>query len=295
MSDPVAIGGFFTGLSVLLTGAYLDAKKRGRFSVAKGSLEKIQAGASGQTGMMLNAAVSAVAPLVFVIFPEDVRMKTKKRLVQAGLEKMEAEDFLAIKLVFLVASMLVVGFASILFGFPLILGIAAAGPGYVLPEAWLDSRLKKRKMEIERDSPDFAVLLSAVLSAGGVGVNEALKVVAEQIGGELGKEVNRTFAEIASGKRRGDALSALAERCGVQEINEVVRSVQTAERFGVPVAEALKDLAVQVYVLRRAKAEEKLGKAQVAVIFPMLMFFIMPLLGMLFYPALSQLSKILKT
>jgi len=291
--DPVVFGGFLTGMSVLLAGAYLDAKKRGRFSLAKGSLEKVQAGASEQTGLLMDAAVAAVAPLVLVIYPEDVRIRTKNRLVQAGLERMEAEDFLALKLSFLLISILVVGFACMLFGLPLVLGVAAAGPGYVLPEAWLDSRLKKRKIEIERAAPDFAVLLSAVLSAGGVGVNEALKVVAEQIGGELGKEVNRTFVEIASGHRRGDALSALAERCGVQEITEVVRAVQTAERFGVPIAEALKDLAVQVYMLRRAKAEEKLGRAQVAVILPMLLFFIMPLLGMLFYPALKQLSRVL--
>ncbi|MCL6639345.1 MAG: type II secretion system F family protein [Firmicutes bacterium] len=293
MADPVVLGGFFTGLSVLLTGAYFDIKKRGRFSLAKESVGKMQTRAVERTGTVLDAAVSAVAPLVLVVFPEDVRIKTKRRLVQAGLDTMEAEDFLALKLSFLIVSMLVIGFASVLTGLPLILGLAAAGPGYVLPEMWLDSRLKKRKAEIEKNSPDFAVLLSAVLSAGGVGVNEALKVVAEQIGGELGREVNRTFAEIASGRRRGDALSALAERCGVQEIGEVVRSVQTAERFGVPVAEALKDLAVQVYDFRRTKAEEKLGRAQVAVIFPMLLFFIMPLLGMLFYPAIVQLSRVL--
>lgn len=293
MADPLIMAGFLVGCSVYLGAVYLDVKRRGRFSVARSSIEKARTEAAEKTSVLLGATASALAPLVLTVFPEDVRLQTKRRLVQAGLEDMEAEDFLALKLTGMIAAVLVVGLLSVLIGFSPVLAAVAAGPGYVIPEAWLDSRLKRRRKEIERAAPDFAVLLSGVLSAGGVGIEEALKEVAARIGGELGKEVNRTFLEITTGKRKAEALDALAERCGVAEVNEVVRCIRIAERFGTPIAEALRDLAAQVYYLKRARVEERLGRAQIAVIFPMLFFFIFPLLGLIFFPAIIKLGAVL--
>lgn len=290
--NPVLGTGLFAGLAVLFFLAHLDARRRGRFSPVARAVGRARE-ARSRAGAALEAGARMLAPLVLTIFPEDVRLQTRRRLVQAGLDHMEAEDFLALKFVGLLCAVLGVGFVAVLAGQTPLWGALAAGPGYVAPEVWLSGRHQRRRAAIEREAPDFAVLLSAVLSAGGVGLNEALRAVAERLGGELGREVERTFREISAGRRRGEALENLAERCGVAEVSEIVRCVRNAERFGVPIAEALREMASQVYALRRARAEEQVGKAAVKVIFPMLVFFIIPLFAILFFPALSKLKAVL--
>ncbi|WP_172839085.1 type II secretion system F family protein [Thermanaeromonas toyohensis] len=258
-------------------------------------MERLQSSVSESRSAAVSFLAHTFGPAVLVVFPDDVRLRTRQRLIQAGIYHMDAADFLALKLAGLLGMVLFVVTLAVVSGRSPAWSVLSSGIGYVLPEVWLDARLKRRRAEIEKAAPDFAVLLSAVLAAGGVGINEALKEVGERIGGELGLEVKRTFIEIASGKRRGEALEAMAERCGVAEISEVVRCIRSAERFGVPIAEALRDMAAQVYQMRRARAEEKLGRAQVAVIVPMMLFFILPLLLMLFFPAIVKLSVVLHT
>jgi tight adherence protein C len=206
---------------------------------------------------------------------------------------MDAAEFLALKLTLMFGVAIGAGFLFILIGSSPIWGMLLAGPGYIAPNLWLERRLQERQKAIRKDSVEFAVLMAAVLSAGGVGVNEALRSVGECVSGEIGKEVERTFREISAGQRRSDALEGMADRCGVEEISEIVRRIKTSDRYGVPVAEALRDYASQVYMMRKARAEEQAGKMLIKVIFPMIVFYLLPLFIMLFYPAIIKLGSIL--
>lgn len=236
--------------------------------------------------------VRAFVPLALVAYPEDVRGTTAKRLAWAG-QDISAGEFLATKIA--CAAVVPVAGSLILaaLGHDIIWALLSAGVGYMAPEYWLQARVSKRQREIRRSQMEFASLLATTLDAGGGDVYMSLDLVGRRFKDELGKEVRRAAHDIASGKRRSDALRDMAARCGVEELDHLVRVILQAERYGTPIAEAVRQHAAQVRLMRRYAAEKVANEASVKMVFPMLIFIIGPLLIMLIYPAAQQFRGIL--
>jgi len=237
--------------------------------------------------------MSSVIPLVFVIFPEDVRLQTERRLAWADIEEISAAEFLAIKLASAVGIPVIGGMAGTLLGIDLLWFVLLGGVGYMLPDMIIQDKIAKRQKAIRRDLTEFATLLATTLQAGGGDVYLALNEVGTHFGGVLGTEVQRAAHEIASGKRRADALQGIADRCGVDELTQLVQVMLQAEKYGTPIAEAVRQHAAQVRLMRRYQAEKIANEAVVKMTFPMLVFIVGPLLVMLAYPAFAQLRNIL--
>lgn len=240
----------------------------------------------------LRQGVRAFVPLARTVYPEDVHGSVAKRLAWAGLD-FSAEEFLAVKL----ACALLVPVAGSLvlaaLGQEVIWALLLAGVGYMAPEYWLHARVSARQREIRRSVMEFATLLATTIEAGGGDVYAALDMVGRRFDDELGNEVRRAAHEIVSGKKRADALQDMAARCGVEELEQLVRVILQAERYGTPVAEAVRQHAAQVRLMRRYAAEKVANEASVKMVFPMLIFIIGPLLIVLLYPAAKQFQGIL--
>jgi len=84
----------------------------------------------------------------------------------------------------------------------------------------------------------------------------------------------------------------MADRCGVDELTQLVQVILQAERFGTKIADAVQQHAAQVRVMRRYAAEKVANEAAVKMTFPMLLFFVGPLMVLLAYPAFQQFAKI---
>ncbi|GBF33967.1 type II/IV secretion system protein TadC [Desulfocucumis palustris] len=276
------------GLSVFFFILYLDAGRRPAAVSVKQKVDMLQLKNNAK-----NFGVSFFGPLVPKVFGEDVIYSVNKKLVWAGIDNITTIEFLALKIaaVFLLP---VIGFVlSPVLGYDPLFAIMLGGAGYILPESILNSRVKARQKEIKARVLDFASLLATTLEAGGGDIYNSLVMIGSRLGGELGKEVDKAVHDVRTGKNPNDALINMAERCGVDDMTQLMRIINTANKYGTKVSDTINSYVTQIRTLRRYEAEKIANEAAVKMVFPMLVFIIAPLMFMLAYPAFQQLGSIL--
>ncbi len=172
------------------------------------------------------------------------------------------------------------GLAALAAGVPLlgVLGMAAFGLflGYVAPTVVLDRRATDRQNEIRRSLPE-ALDLMAISVQAGVGLEQAVAVVAERLPGPLGEELKRFLNEVQLGLSRRDALLSLRERTDCADLSTFILSLLQADALGIAIGEVLKTQATEIRAKRRQRARERAAKAPVKLLFP-LIFGILPAL-----------------
>jgi tight adherence protein C len=199
--------------------------------------------------------------------------KTEERLAQAGYPGgLTASDFLGLKV--MAAAILGLGiFALIgvlgrnLVG-GLLLGAILGTIGFIGPEFWLGSRIRKRKAEILRTLPDILDMLTISIKAG-LGFDAALSRVVEKATGPMSDEFRRCLSEIQLGVARRDSLRALVDRVQVAPLTGFVGAILQAEQLGVPVARVLQVQSEQLRLERRQRAEENAAKAPIKMLLPL--------------------------
>jgi tight adherence protein C len=203
--------------------------------------------------------------------------KLQLRLVRAGFRSHDAVIvFFGVR----------IGVALLLFGVfgsPLLMrpnlgyALAAAGVGYLLPSMALGRLERRRQHRIRMGLPDALDLLVVSVEAG-LGLDQAIQRVGEEIAfahRELSDELRLVNLELRAGKGRTDALRALAERTGVDDLSSLVAMLVQTDRFGTSVAQSLRVHADTMRTKRRQRAEEAAAKTGVKMVFP-LVFCIFP-------------------
>jgi tight adherence protein C len=139
--------------------------------------------------------------------------------------------------------------------------VAAFAFGYLWVDVLLDGRGRRRQGQIDRDLPDFLDVLAVCINAG-IAFRPAMARVAQAVGGPLGEEVETALRQIALGAPRREAFEALRERNPSEPLGMFVSAFLQAEELGVPLADALVDLAKD---MRRDSAQRARRRAQNAV------------------------------
>jgi tight adherence protein C len=139
--------------------------------------------------------------------------------------------------------------------------VAAFAFGYLWVDVLLDGRGRRRQGQIDRDLPDFLDVLAVCINAG-IAFRPAMARVAQAVGGPLGDEVETALRQIALGAPRREAFEALRERNPSEPLGMFVSAFLQAEELGVPLADALVDLAKD---MRRDSAQRARRRAQNAV------------------------------
>jgi hypothetical protein len=156
--------------------------------------------------------------------------------------------------------------------------------GWIGPSAYVRRRGASRLYEIDRRLPELIDLLIATVEAG-MGFSASLGLVADRFHGPLGEELRLTMQQQTLGMSIGGALDEMVERCDTPSIRAFVRTATRGESLGVSIGPVLRELSTDQRRRHRMAAREKMQKAPVKLIFP-LMFLIMPaLMIVLFYPA----------
>jgi tight adherence protein C len=183
-----------------------------------------------------------------------------------------------------------------------LLGLAAVGPsvimvllvaagaalGWQMPAVVIRGRGTRRLDEIDKDLPELIDLLIATVEAG-MGFGGSLKLVADRLPGALGDEVRLTIRQQNLGISTTEALEDMLERCDSLSMRSFVRTVVRGESLGLSISPILRELTVDMRRRRRQATQERMHKAPVKVLFP-LMFLIMPaLMIVLMYPAAYSL------
>lgn len=170
----------------------------------------------------------------------------------------------------------------------LLLVPASAGICWMLPASIVKSRGQRRMDAVDRALPDLIDVLIATVEAG-LGLAGSLRMVADRFDGPLGQELRLMRDEQNMGLSAEQALSNLVERCDTPSIRAFVRAASQGESLGVSIGTMLRNLASEVRRRRRQTAREKIMKAPVKMLFPLVLLMLPALFIVLLYPAASSI------
>ncbi|KQZ12806.1 MULTISPECIES: type II secretion system F family protein [unclassified Mesorhizobium] len=171
--------------------------------------------------------------------------------------------------------------------------IVAAYAGFYAPVLYVSNRATKRKQSIQRAWPD-ALDLMLICVESGMSVEAAMRKVADEIGTqsvELAEEFVLTNAELSFLQERKQAYENLAGRTGLESVKSVSQALIQAERYGTPVAHALRVLASESRDMRMNEAEKKAAALPPKLTVPMILFFLPVLFAIILGPAGMQISQ----
>lgn len=168
---------------------------------------------------------------------------------------------------------------------------AAAG-GFYLPSMLVKNKITKRQLSMRRAWPD-ALDLMLICVESGMALEASLKKVAAEIGlqsPELAEELTLTTAELSYLQERRQAHENFAKRTGLEQVKAVTMALIQAERYGTPLATALRALSQESRDMRMAEAEKKAAGLPPKLTVPMIVFFLPVLFAVILGPAFMQIA-----
>ena len=169
---------------------------------------------------------------------------------------------------------------------------AAIFGGYKGPELYLKNKANKRTTEIRKGLPDALDLL-VICAEAGLTVDAAFNRVAKELGRaypELGDEFALTAIELSFLNERKKAFDNLAYRVDLEEVRGVVTTMIQTERYGTPLASALRVLSAEFRNDRMMRAEEKAARLPAIMTVPLIMFILPVLFIVILGPAACSIS-----
>jgi tight adherence protein C len=162
--------------------------------------------------------------------------------------------------------------------------------GWQMPSFIIRKRGSARLDDVDRQLPELIDLLIATIEAG-MGFAASLQLVADRMQGALGDELRLTMRQQSLGMSMTEAMEAMAERCQSPSVSAFVRTAGRGESLGVSIGPVLREVSSDQRRRRRMAAREKMQKAPIKMIFPV-MFLIFPALFIvLMYPAVYAVMK----
>lgn len=269
-------------------------------------LEGLTAYESGQAGQaeplltsfterVIRPASRSLADTGRLLAPTGYTGRVKQRLAIAGNPyRMDAEQFVALKVIGAVASAGLVALVGGLAGAPvgrIVFGaLIAAAAGFFVPAFWLRGRMSARQLEIRRTLPDMLDMLTISVEAG-MGFDAAVAKIVANRQGALTEEFGRMLQEIQAGISRRDAMRSLGERTDVSELRTFILAMIQADVFGVSVSNVLRNQSRDMRIRRRQFAEEMAQKAPVKIVFPLILCILPATLIVVAGPAIVSVGR----
>ena len=225
----------------------------------------------------------------------------EQKLAQAGIRRKE----LAVAVIFarmILPVVLGAAAAFVLYGmnyFPTwggmkkLMGFATAvGLGYKGPEIYLSNIISKRTDAVRKGLPDALDLL-VICAEAGLTVDAAFNRVAKELGRaypELGDEFALTAIELSFLSERRQAFENLAWRVNLEAVKGVTTTMVQTERYGTPLASALRVLSAEFRNERMMRAEEKAARLPAIMTVPLILFILPVLFIVILGPAACSIA-----
>ena len=164
--------------------------------------------------------------------------------------------------------------------------------GYKGPEIFLSNKAGKRTNAIRKGLPDALDLL-VICAEAGLTVDAAFNRVAKELGRaypELGEEFTLTAIELSFLSERRKAFNNLAYRVNLESVKGVVTTMVQTERYGTPLASALRVLSAEFRNERMMRAEEKAARLPAIMTIPLIMFILPVLFIVILGPAACSIA-----
>jgi tight adherence protein C len=137
--------------------------------------------------------------------------------------------------------------------------IGAGGFGYFLPTLWLHRKAATKLIEYRNGFPDFMDLMIVCADAG-MSLESAVDRVSREISKtypSLSQNLMLVTIELRAGRQMEDALKALSERIGLDEVRSFATLLQQSKELGTSLSQALRVFSDEMRHKRMSKAEEK--------------------------------------
>jgi tight adherence protein C len=169
---------------------------------------------------------------------------------------------------------------------------AALIGGYKAPDVFVNNRIKKRVDAIRKGLPDALDLL-VICAEAGLTVDAAFGRVSKELGRpypELGDEFQLTAIELSFLADRRTAFENLATRVPLESVKGVVTTMIQTEKYGTPLASALRVLSAEFRNERMMRAEEKAARLPAIMTIPLILFILPVLFIAILGPAACSIS-----
>jgi tight adherence protein C len=169
---------------------------------------------------------------------------------------------------------------------------AAVVLGYKGPDLYVQNMVTKRTHAIRKGLPDALDLL-VICAEAGLTVDAAFNRVARELGRaypELGDEFALTAIELSFLTDRRQAFGNLAYRVDLEAMRGVVTTMIQTERYGTPLASALRVLSAEFRNERMMCAEEKAARLPAIMTVPLILFILPVLFIVILGPAACSIS-----
>ncbi len=163
---------------------------------------------------------------------------------------------------------------------------------YKAPDIFLKNKITKRSHEIRKGLPDALDLL-VICAEAGLTVDAAFGRVAKELGKgypELGDEFMLTSIELGFLTERRQAFENLATRVDLEAVRGVVTTMIQTEKYGTPLASALRVLSAEFRNERMMRAEEKAARLPAIMTVPLICFILPTLFIVILGPAACSIA-----
>ncbi|NJC05643.1 tight adherence protein C [Sphingomonas kaistensis] len=163
---------------------------------------------------------------------------------------------------------------------------------YKAPDLWLKNKINKRSVAVRKGLPDALDLL-VICAEAGLTVDAAFSRVARELGKaypELGDEFGLTSIELGFLNERRQAFDNLASRVDLEAVRGVVTTMIQTEKYGTPLASALRVLSAEFRNDRMMRAEEKAARLPAIMTVPLILFILPVLFVVILGPAACSIS-----
>ncbi|SFP93676.1 type II secretion system F family protein [Sphingomonas rubra] len=163
---------------------------------------------------------------------------------------------------------------------------------YKAPDIFLKNKITKRADAIRKGLPDALDLL-VICAEAGLTVDAAFGRVARELGRaypELGEEFSLTAIELGFLTDRRHAFDNLASRVALEAVRGVVTTMIQTEKYGTPLASALRVLSAEFRNERMMRAEEKAARLPAIMTVPLILFILPPLFVVILGPAACSIK-----
>lgn len=167
--------------------------------------------------------------------------------------------------------------------------------GYKGPDIYLKNKIQKRSHAIRKGLPDALDLL-VICAEAGLTVDAAFARVAKELGKaypELGEEFSLTAIELGFLTERRQAFENLSMRIDLDAIRGVVTTMIQTEKYGTPLASALRVLSAEFRNERMMRAEEKAARLPAIMTIPLILFILPVLFIVILGPAACSINDAL--
>lgn len=177
----------------------------------------------------------------------------------------------------------------------LAIALVAVILGAYLPDIFTANAISRRRQKITKAMPDGLDLM-VICAEAGLSLDAALERVGRELRQswpEFADEIGLTSIELGFLPDRGQALQNLAKRVRISGMRGLVNTLAQTERYGTPLAQALRVLSAEMRQVRLMKAEEKAARLPAVLTVPMIIFIMPALFVVLIGPgALSTIDAL---